>query len=250
MKYLLLLAALACIPAVADVLSGANVDNWVTSMETNRPGTVFVAAEDTLPPGNLRVPREVTDSPDGLPVFEVVEQMPEYPDGGMAGLMRYFKEGFVYSVELDGMALVGHIAVRFVVREDGSISDARVLHGVHPLLDAEALRLVNAMPKWKPGMQDGKPVAVRYTVPVVWQHSRNYKYSSAYVSLVVSDTASYSKDMLILVDGREVTPEVLRTLNPDRIQSVYVLNESSAVAKYTTDKSRKGVMLVVLKKEE
>ena len=240
--------ALACTSAVADELSDANVNDWVASLKTNRPGTAFVAAEDTLPPGKARVPREVTNGPDGSPAFEVVEQMPEYSNGGMEGLMRYFKEGFVYPVELDGMALVGHIAVRFVVREDGSISDARVLHGVHPLLDAEALRLVNAMPKWKPGMQDGKPVAVRYTAPVVWQHSRNYKYSSAYVRLVISDTASYSKDLLILVDGKDVSPEILRTLNPDRIQTVYVLNEPSAVARYTTDKSKRGVMLVTLKK--
>lgn len=129
----------------------------------------------------------------------------------------------------------------------------KVLRGVDPALDAEAIRLVNSMPKWKPGMQKGKAVTVKYTVPVLFSLDElDEKVRQKNLTLIMKGTsaADYA-DVLILVDGREVTSEILQALNPERIQSISVLKEpSDIIAKYTTDKSKKSVMLVTLKKEE
>ncbi len=262
MKYLyvLPLAALAVsafarpeVSAVADELSSAKVNDLAEMVKTNLPESVVEAVKDTLPPGVTHVPQEVKDDLKGSPVFEVVEQMPEFPDGGMAGLMEYFKKNMRYPEAARKAGTQGRVTVQFIVDKDGSISGARVLRGVDPALDAEAIRLVNAMPKWKPGMQKGKAVTVKYTVPVLFRLDElDEKVRQKNLTLIMKGTsaADYA-DVLILVDGREVTPEILQALNPERIQSFSVLKEpSDIIAKYTTDKSKKSVMLVTLKKDE
>ncbi len=243
--YVLPLAALAVsafarpeVSAVADELSSAKVNDLVASMKTNQVETASVAVKDTLMPDE--------------PVFEVVEQMPEFPDGGMAGLMEYFKKNLRYPEEAKKAGTQGRVVVQFLINKNGAISDASVLRGVDPALDAEAVRLVNSMPKWKPGMQKGKAVTVKYTVPVLFKlDAVDEKVAQKNLTLIMkgTSTADYV-DMLILVDGREVTPEILGALNPERIQSFIILKEPADVAKYTTDKSKKAVMLVTLKKEE
>ena len=258
--YVLPLAALAVtafarpeVSAVTDEISSAKVNDLAEMVKTNLPESVVEAVKDTLPPGVIHVPQEVKDDLKGTPVFEVVEQMPEYPDGGMAGLMEYFKKNMRYPEAAKEAGMQGRVTVQFVVNKDGSISGAKVLRSVEPDFDAEAIRLVNAMPKWKPGMQGGKPVPVKFTVPVKFMLDElNEKVRQKNLAIIMEgiSTADYA-DMLILVDGREVTPEILQALNPSRIQSISVLKDpSEIIAKYTTDKSKKAVMLVTLKKEE
>ena len=114
----------------------------------------------------VAVQEEEEEEPEEQEIFQVVEQMPEYPDGGMAGLMKYLSGAIRYPAIAAENGVQGRVTVQFVVNRDGSIVDAQVLRGVDPYLDKEALRVINSMPKWKPGMQRGKPVRVRYTVPV------------------------------------------------------------------------------------
>ena len=239
--YVLPLAALAVsafarpeVSAVADELSSAKVNDLVASMKTNQLETASFAVKDTL-----------------TPVFEVVERMPQFP-GGVAAQVEYFKKNLRYPAEAKKAGTQGRVVVQFFVNKDGSISNVKVLRGVDPALDAEAVRLVNSMPKWKPGMQKGKAVTVKYTVPVLFKlDAVDEKVAQKNLTLIMkgTSTADYV-DMLILVDGREVTPEILGALNPERIQSFIILKEPADVAKYTTDKSKKAVMLVTLKKEE
>lgn len=101
-------------------------------------------------------------------IFEVVEVMPEFPNGGMSALMKYLGENIKYPAEAKEKKIQGRVTVQFVVNQDGSISDTKVLRGASPLLDAEALRVVSAMPKWKPGTQRGEVVRVKYTIPVMF----------------------------------------------------------------------------------
>ena len=248
--YVLPLAALAVtafarpeVSAVTDEISSAKVNDLAEMVKTNLPESVAEAVKDTLPPGVIHVPQEVKDDLKGTHVFDVVEQMPEYSDGGMDGLMEYFKKNMRYPEAAKEAGMQGRVTVQFVVNKDGSISGAKVLRSVEPDFDAEAIRLVNAMPKWKPGMQGGKPVPVRFTVPVKFMLDEEERKASAGGNMDDSD-------VLIMVDGREITPEILQAFNPERIQSVCVLKESSEIAKYTTDKSKKAVMLVTLKKGE
>lgn len=112
---------------------------------------------------------EEEEDPEEQTIFEVVEQMPEFPNGGMAGLMQFLSKNIKYPTIAQENGTQGRVTVQFVVNKDGSIVDAKVLGGVDPYLDKEALRVINSMPKWKPGMQRGKPVRVIYTVPVMFR---------------------------------------------------------------------------------
>jgi periplasmic protein TonB len=98
-------------------------------------------------------------------VFFIVEEMPEFP-GGEAALRQYIANAIKYPVIAQENGIQGRVYVTFVVNTDGSIADARIARGVDPSLDKEALRVVNELPKWKPGKQRGKPVRVSYTVPI------------------------------------------------------------------------------------
>ena len=103
------------------------------------------------------------------PIFEVVEQMPEFPDGGMPALMEYFGKNIKYPEAAMKKGTQGRVTVQFVVEKDGSIANAKVLRGIDPELDKEAVRVISMMPKWKPGMQKGQAVNVKYTVPVMFR---------------------------------------------------------------------------------
>ena len=91
--------------------------------------------------------------------------MPEFP-GGEAALRQFLATAVKYPVIAQENGIQGRVYVTFVVNTDGSITDARIARGVDPSIDKEALRVVNTLPKWKPGKQRGKPVRVSYTVPI------------------------------------------------------------------------------------
>ena len=101
-------------------------------------------------------------------VYDVCEVLPEYP-GGTIALMKFLGENVVYPPEAAKRKEQGRVLVGFVVEKDGSVTDVQVLRGVDPSLDKEAIRVITAMPKWKPGKQRGKPVRVKYTVPVTFR---------------------------------------------------------------------------------
>lgn len=105
--------------------------------------------------------------PDSV-VFEVVEEMPEFP-GGMKALTEYIHKNVKYPAEAHAKGVQGRVIVCFVVKKDGSIADIKTVRSVDPYLDKEAIRIIAAMPKWKPGKQRGKAVNVRFTVPVMFR---------------------------------------------------------------------------------
>jgi protein TonB len=101
-------------------------------------------------------------------VFFIVEDMPEFPGGEMA-LRTYIANAIKYPVIAQENGIQGKVYVTFVVGKDGSVSNASIARGVDPSIDKEALRVINTLPKWKPGKQRGKPVNVSYTVPINFQ---------------------------------------------------------------------------------
>ena len=103
-------------------------------------------------------------------IHDVVEQMPSFP-GGQSALMSYLSKSIKYPVVAEENGIQGRVIVSFVVEKDGSISGAKVVKSVDPSLDKEALRLVRSMPRWTPGHQDGKPVRVKYNVPITFRLS-------------------------------------------------------------------------------
>lgn len=86
--------------------------------------------------------------------------------GGMQGLFEYMQNNVNYPKEAKNQKIEGRVIVSFIVEKDGSISDVHPLTAVHPLLDKEAMRLVNEMPRWKPGTEKGKAVRVSFALPV------------------------------------------------------------------------------------
>jgi protein TonB len=101
-------------------------------------------------------------------IFVVVENQPEFP-GGQAAMMKFLSENIKYPVIAQENGIQGRVICNFVVERDGSITDVQVVRGVDPSLDKEAVRVIQSMPRWKPGMQRGKPVRVRFTLPVVFR---------------------------------------------------------------------------------
>ena len=101
-------------------------------------------------------------------VFDVVEVMPQFP-GGQIAMLKYIMENIKYPEQAMKEGIQGRVTVRFIVEKDGSISDVKPVLSVHPLLNKEAVRVVESMPKWTPGKQNGKPVRVRFNVPVMFK---------------------------------------------------------------------------------
>ena len=122
-------------------------------------GAVLKAKEDIAAP---EPPKHVVEE---TKIFTVVEQMPMYP-GGDGALMGYLRDNIHYPTVAAENGVQGRVVVGFVVERDGSITDGKILRGVDPSLDREAMRVVKNMPKWTPGKQNGSAVRVKYQVPV------------------------------------------------------------------------------------
>lgn len=101
-------------------------------------------------------------------VYEFVEELPQFP-GGEAALLRWLQNNIIYPPVAAEYNIQGRVEVSFVVERNGGVSDVKVVKSVDEDLDAEAVRVTSAMPKWKPGMQDGKPVRTRYTIPITFR---------------------------------------------------------------------------------
>ena len=180
-----------------------------------------------------------------------LDQMPEFP-GGMEALNTYLRNNIRYPQAAQKAGIQGRVVIEFVISKDGSITDAEVAHSVDPQLDAEALRLIKNMPRWKPGMRKGQAIRVKQTLPIRFAFTKtpDKPENSNSIFLINGSYNSSLKDVILLVNGQEVSPEIFRAIDPQRIQSVTVLKDQASLAKYTTDKSKTGIIQVKLKKEE
>ena len=150
-------------PTVAETLT--IVDDDMDIEETD-----IASSEETGEAVEIKyVPVEVEEEePVEEEIFEVVEEMPSFP-GGQAALMQYLGKNIKYPTIAQENGTQGRVVCQFVVNRDGSIVDVKVIRGVDPYLDKEAVRVISSMPKWQPGKQRGKPVRVKYTVPVMFR---------------------------------------------------------------------------------
>ena len=210
-------------------------------------------------------------------VFTVVEEMPQYP-GGMMECMKFLSKNIRYPAESQKAKIEGRVIVQYVVKEDGKVSDVKVVRSVSPDLDAEAIRVVSMMPEWIPGKQRGKAVAVKYTMPIMFRlqtpapkeeaasapsmmHLNVEKGASqANVENVKSQVRSQvngmavrgaeGKSPLVVVDGKEVGygASLISEIPVATIQLISVLNEKNSVAKYG-EKAKDGAIEVTTKKK-
>ena len=110
----------------------------------------------------------VTEAPVEEEVFDMVEQAPQFP-GGQAELMSWLGKNIRYPVIAQENGIQGRVVCQFVVGSDGSVRDIKVVRSLDPSCDKEAVRVIQSMPKWIPGRQNGKAVSVRYTLPVTFR---------------------------------------------------------------------------------
>lgn len=152
-------------PAVAEVLTVVEDDVKLDDVEivSSEDDAASAQVETYTPPAVVEEEEESSQQ-----IFTVVETMPEFP-GGQGVLLQYLAKSIKYPVIAQENGIQGRVSCSFVVNKDGSIVDAEVIRGVDPSLDKEALRVINSMPKWSPGKQRGKPVRVKYTVPVTFR---------------------------------------------------------------------------------
>ena len=129
-----------------------------------KPATTDTTVEDE---NNQELVAQEANEPQGE-VFNEVDEMPEYP-GGTEELYKYLGSNITYPEQAKNDGIQGRVFVTFVVECDGSITDAQVLRGIGGGCDEEALRVVNAMPKWTPGKKEGEVVRVQYNLPVIFK---------------------------------------------------------------------------------
>ncbi|RWY49188.1 M56 family metallopeptidase [Mucilaginibacter gilvus] len=199
-------------------------------------------------------------------IFTEVEQQPGFPGGNVA-CAKYLQTSIKYPVEARKNKVQGRVITSFVVMKDGNIGDVKVLNGIGYGADEEAVRVIKNMPKWYPGMQNGRPVNVKYTLPIAFtldgkQLNLQGKidpaiYPKTYTAVAGDATTLKTGDgttfielkgpikPLYMVDGKEVTN--LGTVNPKEIQSISVLKDASATSIYG-DKGKNGVIVVTMKK--
>ncbi len=142
-------------------------------------------------------------------IYDVVEQMPQFP-GGPAALMEYLSKNVHYPEEAHKNGIQGRVIATFVVEKDGSITEARVVRSVDKLLDAEALRVLSAMPNWIPGRQNGEPVRVQYTVPITFN--------------LQGDAKPATEEKYILeIDGKVVDDSEIANIPPGEVANMEVV---------------------------
>ena len=256
--YILPVAAIAVtafarpeISETAEEISAVKVNDLTAIVEakaiksTEESVQISTVSQDTVKVNY--VPTEVSRKLQGTAVFEVVEEMPEFP-GGVDAMMEYLQKELRYPESAKEKGIQGRVTVQFIIDKEGNVTNSKVTRSVDKDMDTEAIRLVKAMPKWKPGMQKGKAVAVKYTVPVVFRLEGGKTVNSQVT--VSSKMSEFSvqgmNNPLYIVDGKEVTSSILSALDVNKIESMTVLKNESATEVYG-EKGKNGVILITLK---
>lgn len=142
------------------------IDDDYTAEETNFASSEETGEDVVIKHIPVTVDEEVVVEDD---IFVIVEENPQFPDGGTVGLLQYLGKNIKYPTIPQENGTQGRVTVQFVVNKDGSIVDVKVIRGVDPYLDKEAVRVISTMPKWIPGKQRGVPVRCKFTVPVTFK---------------------------------------------------------------------------------
>ena len=217
---------------------------------------------------SIKLPTEEKKENEEQVIFQVVEEMPNFP-GGMRECMKFLARNIKYPVLAQEAKIEGRVIVQFVVDRDGSITDTKVVRSVSPELDAEALRVVGLMPKWNPGKQRGKAVAVKYTMPITFHLEKPKPKEPRSVELKIDKDATSEMavsaanllvrgninaeptQVLVIVDGVEkgTDTSALNLVKPEEIESITVMKSPEAIKAYG-EKGKDGVIKIQTKKNK
>jgi TonB family protein len=236
-KYLL------AIPIILALLLGNAVQALPTDL-MGMPGENETIAKEHQAPQKKRTrnrvsKQEIVKTADGE-AYNMCEQMPEFP-GGEKALMAYIEKNMKYPESAVENNKDGRVIVRFMVSKTGQVSDATIVRGIDPDCDQEAIRVINGMPTWNPGKQDGKTVDVYYTIPIVFKLTKSTDAKHA-------TRIRGHEDVLFVVNGKILTDTEFKEMkNRSKITSVNILStDSIAVQKYGDIAKGKKVMEVTI----
>ena len=223
--------------------SDGKVTEFVANDQTEMPATA--PSESTANRRKVAAVGEVkhTQPSDTTQVYQVVEQMPEFP-GGSNGLMTYLRNCIIYPQEARDANIQGKCFVTFVVDSNGKIKDARVQKSSgNEALDKESVRVVESMPRWTPGKQNGKNVAVQYTLPIM------FRLQGAPQPKTNKDMLLLNKESpLLIINGAvyEGNAGIINNIKEEDIESINVLEEEAATKLYG-EKGKYGAIMLELK---
>ena len=195
-------------------------------------------------------PAALPDTTKDVP-FQLVETKPTFNGGDANEFAKWVNENLKYPPAAKAAGIQGRVTLAFTVYPDGKVRDAKVLRGVDPDLDAEALRVVSASPDWTPGYVKGEPVKVTYTFPVIFQlrgNNTEQKTASIHVTGEANEVfirGALADSVLFVLDGKPVNR---KDINLETVESIQVLKDEKAVEKYG-EKGRYGVIEFTSKKK-
>ncbi|RYE16439.1 MAG: TonB family protein, partial [Sphingobacteriaceae bacterium] len=205
--------------------------------------------------------------------FAAVEILPGFP-GGEAAFGNFLAKTLRYPKEARDRKITGRVIVSFIVEKDGKLNDIKVLRDIGGGCGAEAIRVLSESPAWNPGIQNGKPVRVAFTMPINFtlegtpnkvytdsarkalsgitiikrhDHSDTTKVISSGIVIRGMSNQLGINDPVYVIDGKEVDKVMLQIINPNDIESISVLKDKSATVKYG-DKGKNGVVEITTKK--
>ena len=216
-----------------------------SSKESNAPALTETKAKPQAKPA------AATDDD----IKSVCEVEPEFP-GGTKELMKFIAENLRYPKECVEKNIEGRVTLSFVIEKDGSVSNIEEMRSPDSRLTTEAIRVVSLMPKWTPGLQDGKAVRVKFMLPVSFRLSdkdstpttAEVKTSSSTPSLI--KFGSRFNGLLTLLDDQPISSEELHKLSPDIIESMEVLKDDANISKYIDQypEAKNGIIKINTKK--
>ena len=224
---------LATLPVLA-ILMIANTrvtaQEMDAEMEENKSITVIQSETDgettsynITSSGDLHVK---PTQPDNDSIYQIVDQMPEYP-GGVEAMMKYVAENVKYPEKAKDEEISGRVFISFVIEKDGSVSNVEVKRGIGGGCDEEAVRVIKSLPNWKPGIKDGKPVRVSYMMPI------NFKLTDDTPTKSVKKTEANKPDMKPNADGvYQIAEEMPRFPGDDKALMVYLQKNLIMPEKY------------------
>ena len=210
--------------------------------------------------GELTDPVKVVENVEDEKTWDVVEKMPQYP-GGEQEMMGYLGRNIRYPVEAQKSGTQGKVIASFVVSSTGKVIHPEILRSVDPYLDKEAIRVISTFPNFVPGEQNGKKVAVRYTLPVVFKleggattpepsinSNENPIIVVGYGAKKEKSTLNFNNlpagaNPLYIIDGKVATESEKKLLLPASIKAIDVLKDKSATSIYG-EAGKNGVILI------
>lgn len=227
---------LAMIPAAALALwlvGSPEVVSAINSARPEKPAANLIAIVNELPDKDKNATNDD-------PIYTAVQEAPRFP-GGEAEIYKFLSKNTRYPAKAAQNNIQGRVVVQFVIEKDGSIGEVKIVRSVDPDLDKEAMRVIKSMPKFTPGKQNGQNVRCWYNIPVSFklgQSAAEQPEESGPTSI-----SNMGNNLLIFLDGVEITQEQLNQVPTDDIKSISIIKDATALTAYG-ERGANGVLII------